>query len=142
MLCMILVMIYLGILAVWDVKDMVLPGGLLLLGTLAALLVVGTGLVTGRREFADLIFGVVPGGAMLCMALVSNKAGMGDGILLLQMDLFFSLSVTVAAFGISMLAMGLFCFVMMVLRKVKGDTRLPYVPFLWMGSLGALLICG
>jgi len=88
------------------------------------------------------MFGALPGGLLLVLAGLDCGAGAGDGIVLIQLDLLLLLDKVVIAFGISLMAMGIFSVVLLCLKKGRKDLRLPYMPFLWLGCLGALGICG
>ena len=135
-------MLYLGVLAVMDAKKRELPAGLLLAGSASAVLNAGCFLVNQGVTWEGLLLGAVPGGILLAMAGIGAGVGAGDGIVLLQVNMLLLLDKVVIAFMISMILMGIFAAALLVFKKGKKDTRLPYVPFLWLGCLGALCICG
>lgn len=123
--------IYFGILSIWDIKHRELPIYLLLAGLLA-------GLVCGmcKEEGWLLFMGVIPGLLLIFMGfLTKDKVGYGDGIMVIILGLVLgwpdSLVVYVLAqFGVLLFAIGL-----MVVKKVPRDTQIPFAPFLAAGVL-------
>jgi leader peptidase (prepilin peptidase)/N-methyltransferase len=135
-------MIYLGILAVMDARKRELPTWLLLAGSVAAILAAVWFLANEGVTWEGLMLGAVPGGIILALAGIGGGAGAGDGIVLLQVNLLLLLDKVVIAFALSLMLMGIFAAALLMLKKGAKDTRLPYVPFLWLGCLGAFCICG
>lgn len=133
---------YLAALAMMDALRREVAVWILWVGSAAALISATILLAGGKASWPELIFGAVPGLLMLAVAGFTKEAGPGDGIVLLQMNVFLLLNRVIFAFGMSLVIMGAFSAVLLLLRKGKKDTRLPYLPFLWLGSLGAICLCG
>ena len=142
MLTQVMAMIYLAILSVMDAKKREIPLWLLALGMLPAVMAAVFGIWRGGRAWEELLMGLVPGMVLLCMAGLGKGAGAGDGIVLLQLGLFFSLEMAVMAFAISMIVISMFSLVLLLIKVARKETRLPYLPFLWLGCLGALTLFG
>lgn len=137
-----MVMGYLTLLTYWDARRRMLPVGILKAGTCLA---VGTAvycLIEGYGQWQELLFGAVPGFILLFISWLTGAAGAGDGLVLLQLNLFFFLEKVVVAFGASLLGIGLFALGYLILGRKQRDFRLPYMPFLWIGCLVAVLLCG
>lgn len=137
-----IVMIYLGVLAFWDAKAKELPLKLLRLGTVLAAGIACYRLASGAGSWEELLLGAAPGAVLLILAWLTKSVGIGDGIVLLQLDLFLFFENVVLAFAFSLLAVGGFALALLLLRRGGKDKRLPYMPFLWTGCLSAWLICG
>ncbi len=135
-----LALAYLAFLSWLDVRDRVLPCFLLALGMIPAGFAAMHGIFVMEQPWETLVFGLVPGLLFLCLAGLRLGAGAGDGIVLLQMNLYFFWAKIVLAFGISLLLIGAFSLVMLLTKHGKKDTRLPYLPFLWLGCCGAMLL--
>lgn len=142
MLISVIGMIYLAGLAVLDVRNRELSVKILLLGTLVALTCGAYHVVEGLVIWENLLLGAVPGMVLLSLAGITKGAGIGDGIVLLQMNFFLLLDKVIISFGISLLSMGLFSLLILLTKKGSKDTRLPYLPFLWVGCLGAICLQG
>jgi len=133
-------MTYLAGLAILDARDRELSVRVLLLGTLGAVTCALFYVLTGAARWEDLLFGTVPGLILLALAGMTKGAGVGDGVVLLQVNFFLLLDRVILAFGISLLVMGLFSGMILITKKGTKDTRLPYLPFLWLGCLGTFCI--
>lgn len=133
---------YLGVLAIIDAKKRELSWWVLASGGVLALLCAGCLLATREVTFDVLLFGAIPGVLLLVLAVLTKGIGIGDGIVLLEVSSLLLLERTLVAFGLSLMIMGAFSAVLLLLKKVKKELRLPYLPFLWIGSVGALFYCG
>ena len=133
---------YLGVLALIDARKRMLSGWVLALGGIAAVLCAGYLLLSKTSSFESLLFGAVPGMLLLALAVLTKGIGIGDGLVLLQLCAFLRLESILSAFALSLLIMGAFSLVLLVAKKANKDLRLPYLPFLWIGCVGALLFCG
>lgn len=133
---------YLSILVIWDARTKELPVKLLGLGTILAVGMAVFRLSTGTCSCAELFMGAAPGAVLLILAWLTKSVGLGDGIVLLQLDLFLLLERLVMTFAVSLTAIGCFALMLLLFKKSGKDLRLPYMPFLWLGCLSARLICG
>lgn len=142
MLISILTMTYLAGLSVIDVRQREVPAWLLVIGSAGAILLTGWRLHTGETSLVGMAFGAVPGVMLLAIAFLTKNAGIGDGIVLLQLSFLFLLERVILAFSISLIIMGLFSGVILLLKKGNRQTRMPYLPFLWLGCLGSFCFGG
>ena len=140
MIMQMVILIYLAILAILDVRKRELPLWILGVGTVIAVFSAVMSVMKFGQSFETLLFGMVPGMIMLCLAGLSNETGVGDGIVLLQVNLVFFLEKTVTAFVISIVAIGLFAAVLLLIHRGNKKMQLPYLPFLWLGCLGTVMI--
>ncbi len=123
--------------------------GLLAGGVFIFLLVIADGLYSGK--LADILlskggfpwqnlWGVLPG---VCLLLVSWLAegciGKGDGYLVCISGLALGFKTNLSLLFYALLLAGGISAVLLSLRKVKKDTKLPFVPFLLGGYLLTLL---
>lgn len=134
-------MIYLAALAILDARRREISTIVLGMGSFAAILTAGWLLLRGSTSWEMMLFGTVPGLLLLALAGMTGGAGVGDGIVLLQLNFLLLFDRVVIAFGISMLIMGAFSAVILLAKLGKKDLRLPYLPFLWLGCLVAFCIC-
>lgn len=81
-------------------------------------------------EWVEMVKGCVPGAILLILAAVTGKAGAADGIVLSFLGICMGGKVCLAVFMLSLLLISIFSGVLLVLRRVGRNTRLPYLPFL------------
>jgi len=133
-------MFYLGILSVKDMKRGLLSVNLLLEGAAVSILIALGRIITEGRSWEELVFGALPGIVLLMVSQVTKSVGIGDGIVLLQTDLLFFMDHTIMAFGISMCVVAIYAAALLLFRKSTKHTRIPYIPFLWIGCGIALAV--
>ncbi len=102
---------------------------LVLGGAFAGLTVVCTCGFT-LAECVEMVKGCVPGTILLFMAAATGKAGAADGIVLIFLGICTGGKICLAIFMLSLLLISIFSGILLVLRRVGRNTRLPYLPFL------------
>ena len=132
-------LIYFGILSVWDVRHREVPVYLLLAGLLAGLI---CGICGGGGWLV--FMGVIPGLLLIFMGfLTKDKVGYGDGIMVIILGLVLGwpdsfVVYMLAQFGVLLFAVGL-----MVVKRAPRDAQIPFAPFLAAGvfimGIGGLL---
>lgn len=138
-----MVLVYMGVLTLLDAKKRELPLKVLAAGTVWAVGAAACQLLKGEGSWMELLLGAIPGIILLNLAWLTDSMGIGDGIVLLQLNLCMFVEKMVVAFGISLLAIGVFALpILLVKRGSSRGMRLPYMPFLWIGCLASWLLCG
>lgn len=74
--------------------------------------------------------GVLPGAGMLLLAKCSHKAGYGDGIVLMQLGFGLGYRQLLLLFSVSLLLLSGISVLLLLLKKVGRNTRMPYLTFL------------
>ena len=87
------------------------------------------------KSAAELLWGSAPGVLLLLMAAMTKKAGLADGIVLLLLGVLLGYRECILSFILSLLSMSLVSLMLLALNKVRGSSKLPYLPFLWMGYM-------
>lgn len=121
--------IWLSIMGILDARYRRIPFWLLGMGIPVAAAIAVRELLGGDLEMAEFLAPLIPG-IVLLLAGVAKKAGYGDGMVLLLLGVMNIRGEIMRIFLMSLFFMSLFAVVMLVLRKVKRETRLPYLPFL------------
>jgi len=89
----------------------------------------------------ELGLALLPGTAALVLAKITREQiGMGDGWELILMGNWLGLSDCLLALGIALLGIFLISVVLLLLGRAGRNTRIAFVPFLWVGTVAALLI--
>lgn len=116
--------------SILDIRSRRLPVWMLVLGGAAAVLAAVSRCGFTLAECVEIIKGCVPGVILIFMAAVTGKAGMADGIVLIFLGICAGGKVCLAVFMLSLLLISLFSGILLALRRVGRNTRLPYLPFL------------
>lgn len=137
-----MVLVYMGVLTLLDAKKRELPLKVLAVGTVLAVSAAACRLLRGEGTWMELFLGAIPGMILLNLAWLTKSTGIGDGIVLLQLNLCMFAEKMVVAFGVSLLAIGAFALLILLVKRGSRGLRLPYMPFLWIGCLASWLLCG
>lgn len=127
--------IWLGALAVSDLRWKRVPVWLLAAGGIIVTVMSVNRFEQGIEGAAELVWGLMPGVLLLLMAVITNKAGIADGIVLLLLSLSLGYRECIVSFVLSFLIMSIMSLLLLVLHKVKGNSKLPYLPFLLAGYM-------
>lgn len=127
--------LWLGILAVLDLRWKRVPVWLLAVGGTILTFVSVNWCVLEVKGITELVWGLVPGALLLLMAMTTKKAGIADGIVLLLLSLSLDYRECICSFVLSFLIMSFVSLLLLVLGKVKRNSKLPYLPFLLAGYM-------
>uniref|UniRef100_UPI004056F38E hypothetical protein n=1 Tax=Acetatifactor sp. TaxID=1872090 RepID=UPI004056F38E len=126
----IFILTYLAILAVKDGREQKIPLWWLLVG---AVVLSGIGIyqcVTGGFTWSEMVMGMIPGIFFLAVAWITGKAGMADGLVLIELGLCLGYKECLALCGFGLLLLAVVSSVLLFLHKVRKNTKMPYLPFL------------
>lgn len=126
---------YLLLMSVWDIKERRVPMGLLVIGSIVVGVYLGYELFAGQISWLVPLLGSLPGVFLLIVARISKKAGYADGIVLLWLAATGGYQAGLFILGISLFLISVASIVLLVLRRVKKETRIPYIPFLTVGYM-------
>lgn len=127
--------------SILDIRSRRIPVWMLVLGGFLAGLTAVCRCGFTLAECVEMIKGCIPGLILLLMAAATGKAGTADGLVLIFLGICMGAKICLAVFVLSMVLISLFSGVLLALRRVGRNTRLPYLPFLsaaWL--LGQALI--
>lgn len=126
----IIVLFYLVILGIADLRKRRIPVVLLGIG---GVLLPGIGIYRGLQEelgCTEMVIGMLPGVFLVLVAWLTRKAGYADGVVLMQMGLCMGYREVLPLFCFSMLLLSVVSVILLFLRKVKKETKMPYLTFL------------
>lgn len=131
---------WLLVLSAMDIKKKSVPVGLLGIGVVnTAVILLAEGLC-GGIDCWPLCRSMFPGAAFLVIAAATGKAGYGDGIVLIILGLVSGSEVCLFALTAGLFLIAVFSGVLLTLRKVKRNSRIPFLPFLAVGW--GIVTCG
>lgn len=124
--------IYLGYGALRDGITKKIPVWYLLSGLLLS--AIFTRIEKGIR-LENIILSLVPGGIFLIYSLIKKEGlGLADGIMLCILGIWLSLNIW-RIWYLSLVIIGMFSGILLLLKKVTPEKRLPYYPFLYLAYL-------
>ena len=110
-----------------------------LLGAMAAGLMLQ--IFVGRVSVKTLLLGIIPGGVLFLIALLTKQAiGYGDCLLLLVTGIFLGLTYTMLLFFISLLFAGGASILLLSIKKRKRKEALAFAPFMLAGYVRVLIL--
>lgn len=131
--------IFMIICAVKDIKSKTIPVWMIVLFGIIAILYSG---FWGNRGLLPTLYSLIPGAFLLTLSLCTRESiGYGDGLLMLPLGMLVGLSVCVRTVVWGMVMSGVCALILLVCRKAKGKTQIPFIPFLTMG-LGVVFFAG
>ena len=135
--------IYLGCMGIFDCREKKIPVWLLVpgmvIGVACMVCRIWEVMVNGDGQgsiFLSLVFsmtGLFPGILLLLVAWSSKKVGYGDGIVILCLGAMLEYSKVAGIILWSFGLMSACSLVLLLLKKVKKESTLPYLPFLFFG---------
>lgn len=120
---------YLLILSYYDFREKKVPCVLLGAGGMIIILWTGAECLWTEKEWSDVIRGMLPGGALLMVAFLTKKAGCADGIVLLFIGVFEGFKSGILLLCSSLFLLALCSVILLLLRRVAINSRIPYLPF-------------
>lgn len=134
MIRVMLLMCYLVVLSIYDIRHKAVPGWSILVGGIFA----GINIVyTISQSEGNMILllpvillPLIPGLFMLLVGRISGKVGLADGCVLLVVGSVLDGREMYLVFGASLLLSAVFAIVLLTCRRIKGKDKLPYLPFL------------
>lgn len=141
--------IYLFVIGIWDYLEKKIPFFLLIPGIAAMLVHVIRNVCQGCHKgfgcqkglgsemllsiLLPVILGLLPGMILLLVAWSSKKIGYGDGIMILSLGGFLGYHKVIGILMCSLLIMSVGAIILLLFKKVKKESTLPYFPFLFLG---------
>lgn len=127
----------LGILAWIDIQTKKVP--LILIGVLAAMMlsvrIASFSMDTGAGMwFAKLSVGLLPGGiSLFCSYITKGQLGIGDGLILAALGLGLEFRNVVLLWVMAFCMAAVLAMFLLILKKARKKTEIPFVPFLFLG---------
>ena len=130
-----MIIIYLFMLSVWDIRKKSLPVSLIILGVMAVflrfvfrLIICGPSTELIRIVFTALL-GALPGLIMTALSYCSDKVGRGDGYVLMIAGSFETCTFSACVICLACILLACVSGILLVMKKVTRKTRMAYIPF-------------
>lgn len=131
---------WLFILSAMDINKKSVPVWLLGIGAVNTAVILLTEGLSGDIDGWLLCRSMFPGAVFLAIAAATDKAGYGDGIVLIMLGLMSGFKVCLLALTAGLFLIAIFSGALLALRKVKRNSRIPFLPFLTVGW--GIVTCG
>lgn len=126
---------YLVVLGVYDIRKRAVPGVLLAVGMAVAVGISVWELGWEERQTMECMVSLLPGAFLLAVSWITGQVGSGDGILLLILGLALGWTECIFIFFISLFLASIVSVVLLLFHKVKRNARIPFIPFMTAASL-------
>lgn len=127
----ILFVVYLFVVSILDIARKHISMGLLVAGGFLGIMACFFRIYGRNESWVILMAGVLPGLIFLLLSFLSNMVGYGDGIVVCVLGVLVGLRRCMALMGISLLLVAICGIVLLILKKASKDTKIPYIPFLF-----------
>ena len=124
---------------IMDIRTRRIPMWMLAAGGACAAPALAGQLDGGFEGCAGLLKGIAPGILLLGIGFTTKKVGYGDGIGVMLVGIVSGGGKALLLFGTSMFLVAIYALALLVLRKARQSTRIPYLPFLtaaWLLLIG------
>lgn len=126
--------------SIYDGKYYSLPVWLIVIGELGGLAGMAYRLLWCEETVGEVLVALVPGMYLLFLAfLTREQIGYGDGLILLAVGGCLGWESAVAVLFVALTLSFVVGLAGLVLKRAKGKSRIPFVPFLALGSLAVML---
>jgi len=122
--------LFLMLLSVLDLKEKRISGFFLVCGSVLTGILLWFQIRQGSIGWIEIFLGMLPGLFLLAVAWLSKGAGYADGIVLIWLGCLYGYKNGLLFLGSSLFLLALLSIVLLMFRKVKRNSQIPYIPFL------------
>lgn len=94
----------------------------------------------GEADIAGIIFSLLPGAFLLVLSFITKEGiGYGDGLMVLLMGPALGAEGLILGMLIAFFASSFFSAILLIIKKVKRNYRIPFIPFMTIG-MGVMIL--
>lgn len=98
---------------------------------------------TGGQAFGSIVGGVFIGILLLLISIITKgKVGIGDGLIVSVLGLFLGFWDNLLLLMTSLFLSAIFAVLLIVIKREDRSYQIPFIPFLLVGFIGELILCG
>lgn len=135
MTVIILTSVWLVTLSLFDMRYKRVPIWLILSGGILAGGMLIYQWIAEESEIAECFFGMIPGIALLLLALSTHKAGWADGVVTMFLGTVLGFWQCVLAVMFSLILISVMSLLLIIFRRADKGTKVPFIPFLTLGFI-------
>lgn len=133
----IVILIFLAVFTLYDIKNMQIP---IIYVLLFALSVIGICIADSDYNAVDIIVRVLPGVFLLLISFVTSQAvGYGDGLVMVLIGLLLDINMVTSLLLTALILSSVVSVLALISKKANRQTRLPFMPFLLIAWLIVLV---
>ena len=130
-----IVLIFLFVGALWDIKKKAVPKVFLLIWGIVSVIYFVFEIINGQNMLG-LLLGVIPGIITLVLSIVTKeKIGLGDGLILICVGCLQAIKDVLCMIFFSFIFLTVVLIFLLAIRRIGRSSRIPFVPFLFLGQL-------
>ena len=130
-----IVLIFLFVGALWDIKKKAVPKVFLLIWGIVSVIYFVFEIINGQNVLG-LLLGVIPGIITLVLSIVTKeKIGLGDGLILICVGCLQTIKDVLCMIFFSFIFLTVVLIFLLAIRRIGRSSRIPFVPFLFLGQL-------
>lgn len=129
-----ILLIYLGICALIDIKTRKIPAYFMLAGVAVAVTYFAVMVCTHQRNAVELLMAVLPAAALYSLSLAGGCLGKGDIIVFLIIGLCLPRKENLGIYCFSFLLAAIGSAILLICKKGTGKTRIPFIPYIFAAS--------
>lgn len=130
-----IVLIFLFVGALWDIKKKAVPKVFLLIWGIVSVIYFVFEIINGQNMLG-LLLGVIPGIITLVLSIVTKeKIGLGDGLILICVGCLQTIKDVLCMIFFSFIFLTVVLIFLLAIRRIGRSSRIPFVPFLFLGQL-------
>ena len=130
-----IVLLFLAIGVIWDLKKKAVPANYLCVFGIVAIIGFILDVVNGKK-LLDSVWGLIPGFIVVMLStLTKEQVGLGDGVILLCVGCLQSVRDTTCMIFIALIMVTVVAMLLLIIRRVGRKATIPFVPFLFLGHL-------
>ena len=122
--------LFLMLLSILDIKEKRISVFFLVCGCVLTGILLWFQISQGSIGWLEIFLGMLPGLFLLAVAWLSKGAGYADGIVLIWLGCLYGYKNGFLFLGSSLFLLALLSIVLLMLRMVKRNSQIPYIPFL------------
>ena len=135
MVIYILMFIVMLILSVQDIKNKEISAKLLVVSAIISLVGAFIGVWKNNLSITDVVVSLLPGAGMLFLSFATRQQiGYGDGLVALVLGPAFGIRIMLLGIVIAFFGSSIFSIILLLLKKAEKKTRIPFVPFITLGT--------
>ncbi|MBR4669717.1 MAG: prepilin peptidase [Butyrivibrio sp.] len=138
MIIYILMFIFMFVLSVQDIRNREISAKLLMICAVISISGAVIGILSNNMSIIDVAISLLPGAGLLLLSFVTRQQiGYGDGLIALILGPALGIEILIIGLMAAFFGSGVFSLILLAVKKAKRKSRIPFVPFITLGTVVA-----